>query len=122
MSKFSQTLGRRRKREAKTIKLMIELYCRKHHPEHKGLCDNCTALYNYAMRRLSQCLFEERKPTCAKCPVHCYAKTQRISIRAVMRYSGWRILFSHPCLAIAHLRDGLRGIPSLNKINDNQHK
>ena len=113
---------RRRAREAKTVTLMIGLYCRSHHPAHEGLCDDCAALWRYAMHRLSKCVFEDRKPTCAKCPVHCYAKAPRTRIRAVMRYAGWRMLFSHPCLATAHLWDGLRRTPLLQETTYKRYK
>ena len=35
--------------------------------------------------------------------VHCYQPQMREQIRQVMRYSGPRILFHHPVMAIRHL-------------------
>lgn len=98
----------RREREAKTVTFMITLYCRRHHSTRDALCDECAQLLQYSMRRLSRCVFESKKPTCSKCPVHCYAATQRELIRTVMRYAGWRMLFRRPFLALAHVFDGFR--------------
>lgn len=44
-----------------------------------------------------------KKTTCKKCPVHCYSPDMREKIRAVMRYSGPRMIFLHPFAAIRHL-------------------
>ena len=95
-------------REAKTVRAMIRLYCRKQHHSSKVLCDDCQALEDYAMARLARCPFQEDKPTCLKCPVHCYKPEMREKIRVVMRYAGPRMLFRHPVLAVLHLLDGLR--------------
>jgi hypothetical protein len=62
----------------------------------------------YALNRLRHCPFQESKTTCGKCPVHCYSPRQQARIRVVMRYSGPKMLLSHPILAVLHLLDGLR--------------
>ena len=97
--------GSRRAREAKTLALMIDIYCRNTHHADKTPCDECAELLRYSMRRLSNCTFKEQKTTCSKCSVHCYAANQRNLIRAVMRHSGPRMILRHPILAIAHLYD-----------------
>ena len=97
----------RMRREARTVEIMIRRYCRDHHAS-ATLCDTCRQLLDYARKRLSHCPFQEQKPTCGKCPVHCYAPAKREQIRAVMRHAGPRLLRSHPLLAILHLLDGLR--------------
>jgi len=84
---------------------MIEVYCRGHHG--RPLCDHCTALLQYALCRLDRCPFGEAKPTCAKCPVHCYRPAMREQIRAVMRYAGPRMMYRHPWLAVRHWFDRL---------------
>jgi hypothetical protein len=63
------------------------------------------------MQRLEKCPFEEGKTTCARCPVHCYKPEMREKIRAVMRYSGPRMLYRHPMLTIFHIIDGRRKAP-----------
>jgi hypothetical protein len=76
------------------------------------LCPNCRALLDYAYERLKKCPFQGDKPTCAKCPIHCYRLAEREQIRAVMRYAGPRMLLHRPWLAIHHLLDGLRRTPN----------
>ena len=96
---------RRVAREWKTVQAMIGIYCRKLHGARKGLCAECESLRLYAERRLAKCPFAEEKPTCVKCPVHCYEADMRERVRQVMRFSGPRMLLRHPVLALLHLRD-----------------
>ena len=103
-----QLSSRRLQREAHTVAAMIRRYCRDRHHTTDGLCPECAELLAYARHRLARCPFQERKTTCGKCPVHCYAPAMRERIREVMRYAGPRMLFSHPLLALMHLLDGLR--------------
>ena len=101
----------RMKRESKTIQAMIRLYCRDHHGSGNALCPECKELRDYALIRLDRCPFREKKPTCAKCPVHCYKPDMREKVRTVMRYAGPRMLRRHPILAVLHLIDGYRKTP-----------
>lgn len=104
----------RLKREHVTIEKMAELFCHRLHGSPKGLlCAECTTLTTYAFERLRRCPFQERKPTCANCLVHCYKADMREKVRQMMRYAGPRMLLSHPGLAVAHLADGLRKPPVL---------
>ena len=96
--------NRRLSREWKTVKAMIDIYCRDHHGD--GPCRECEQLISYVNLRLDRCRFGEDKPTCAKCPVHCYQKSRRDQIKAVMRYAGPKMLWEHPWLSIMHLIDG----------------
>lgn len=97
-------------RESKTVGVMIELYCRRHH-ETDAPCRQCSELLSYARERLDKCPFQEGKTTCAKCPVHCFQPAMRDKIRAVMRYSGPRMLRRHPVLAVRHFMDRAREKP-----------
>jgi hypothetical protein len=99
-------------RESRTVAVMIGDHCRAHH-DGGGLCPECAALRGYALDRLHLCPFGEGKTTCAKCPVHCYRPEMRERIRAVMRYSGPRMLLRHPLMAVRHLIDALRKKPVL---------
>lgn len=72
------------------------------------LCPQCQALLDYAHKRLERCRFGEDKPSCTRCPVHCYKPAMREQIRQVMRYSGPRMLLHNPIMAIRHLWDFLR--------------
>jgi hypothetical protein len=71
---------------------MIELYCRRHHQAKGSLCDECRELLAYAMQRIEKCPFQADKPTCAKCPIHCYRPAMREKVRQVMRYAGPRMM------------------------------
>lgn len=44
----------------------------------------------------------EHKTFCSRCPVHCYREQMREKIRAVMRFSGPRMLFHHPLAVVRH--------------------
>ncbi len=92
-----------RKKEGEVARLMIELYCKKKHKHKKELCPYCQALADYVEVRLEKCPQGENKPFCANCQIHCYRKDMREHIRQVMRYSGPRMIFHHPILAINHL-------------------
>lgn len=90
---------------------MIRLYCDNNH-KSTGLCSDCTALVDYSRQRLQKCPYGEGKTTCAKCPVHCYKPEMREKIRAVMRYSGPRMIYRHPFMTVFHLIDGARKEPA----------
>jgi hypothetical protein len=102
--------SRRLEREWQTIERMIGIYCRDHH-QHGDLCTECQSLLDYATVRLDRCQFGAEKPTCAKCPVHCYQKARREQVRVVMRYAGPRMLWEYPLLSLRHWLDGLRSAP-----------
>jgi hypothetical protein len=89
--------------EKKTIGKMIEIYCREKHFSKKGICNECSELYEYAIARLTRCPFGEEKPVCSECKVHCYKPEMRERVKSVMRFSGPRMIFSHPILAIRHI-------------------
>ena len=97
-------------REKKTVAAMIKLYCRNNHGSKEGLCAECEELLNYAHKRLGSCKFGEDKPTCAKCTVHCYKPDMRERIVRVMRYSGPKMIYTHPVIALRHLLDGQKKV------------
>ena len=90
--------------EKRTVGVMISMYCSSHHnTDDSNLCQVCTSLLDYATTRIDSCTFGTDKPSCEKCPVHCYKKEPREDIKKIMRYSGPRMLFRHPILTIKHL-------------------
>ena len=95
-------------REKQTIRAMVTIYCRSHHGTAGELCPECRELLDYASGRLDHCFFGAEKPTCARCPVHCYKPAMRARAQAVMRYAGPRMLCRHPLLALLHWLDGRR--------------
>ena len=108
-------------RELKTVQAMIRIYCRDHHRDSNGLCDNCRELADYAEKRLTGCPFQEHKTTCGKCTVHCYRPAKRKQIIEVMRYSGPKMIFHHPFLACAHLLDERRRTRQKKLIDPNNN-
>ena len=93
----------KREREKETVSQMIAIYCKKNHGTKGVLCPECTELEAYARQRSDKCPFMETKTFCYNCKVHCYQPEMREKIRAVMRFSGPRMLFVHPVMAIRHV-------------------
>ena len=90
-------------REKETVQKMIHLYCEKKHKTTGGqLCPECQTLLNYSNKRLEHCQFQEDKPTCRKCTVHCYSPKMRVQIKQVMRFSGPRIVLGAPIIWLRH--------------------
>jgi hypothetical protein len=111
---MNQTPHRRIQREQRTIAAMLAIYCCDHrHTASAGLCGECGALLGYARRRLDLCPFQEAKPACNSCEVHCYSVAMRERVTAVMRYAGPRMLLRHPELSLFHLLDTWRRVPRL---------
>ena len=99
---------KRIKIEKKTVEKMITLYCRKNHKGTKEtLCTECLNLHNYSQARLDKCTFQDDKPNCKDCTIHCYKPDMREKIRAVMRFSGPRMIFRNPILSFLHAIDGI---------------
>lgn len=98
-------------REFLTMRHMVELWCHDHHreaPSHP--CASCAEFLAYAECRLAKCPYGQQKPTCSNCPIHCYKKAPREFAKAVMRYSGPRMMTRHPLLALLHVLDGRRKV------------
>ncbi len=92
--------------EIKTIKVMVNLFCRDH---HRGLtpCEQCLELLEYTVERVKQCPLQEQRTTCGQCHVHCFKPSMQKKIKEVMRYAGPRMLKAHPVLAAKHILKGL---------------
>ena len=88
--------------EKRTVRHMIELWCRAKHGGNT-LCEECQTLLDYSLARLEHCRFGEKKTKCHKCAVHCYRPEMRARIREVMRYSGPRMILYHPLEALRYL-------------------
>ncbi len=106
-----EVLTGRLKSEHKTLVSMTSIYCKDHHENKTGdLCENCAQLMSYSEERLAKCPYGQTKPTCAKCPIHCYKKEKREHVREVMRYAGPRMPLRHPWRALIHVFDKLRQV------------
>lgn len=97
--------------EKKLIPVMILKYCKGNHKAKrkeegvlkKGLCSECAKLNEYALFRLEKCPFKKKKGFCSFCKIHCYIPEYKAKIKDVMKYSGLRMLFSHPIFSISHV-------------------
>ncbi len=97
----------KKEKDIKILSNFIDIYCRENHGQngrepfpliderlHKILgkkklllCDDCGKLLNHGIAKLILCPYDP-KPTCRKCPTHCYAPGYREKVRKVMRFSG----------------------------------
>ena len=93
------------KLEKEAMHKMLRIYCKSKHKQQNGLCGNCMALLAEVHRRLEHCQFGYKKPACGSCKINCYRGEKFKEVAAIMRYSGPRMLFYHPILAIQHLID-----------------
>lgn len=108
----SPAVAARRAREKRTISQMVALYCAGNHDAaarvkvaHCGepVCEKCVKVDAYAVGRTELCRNMASKTSCEQCGNHCYRPAQREEIRAIMRYSGPRMLTKHPIAAVRHL-------------------
>ena len=59
-------------------------------------------LKDYCAKRIEKCPRMAEKTFCSACPIHCYRNKEREQIKDVMKYSGPRMVFSHPVLVMKH--------------------
>ncbi|MDE6551244.1 MAG: nitrous oxide-stimulated promoter family protein [Clostridia bacterium] len=98
-------------KEKKLIPVMIKKYCRGRHKQERkaqgvkggDTCAECRELTEYALFRLEQCPFKVNKKFCSFCRIHCYKPDMREKIKAVMKYSGPRMIATHPIFALSHV-------------------
>ena len=102
-------------REKKTIEAMLRIYCRLHHGSRGTLCASCSEMLSYARQRLDSCPFQEEKPACNRCQVHCYSRSKQEQVKRTMRAAGPRMLHRHPILSIFHFLDKFCKPPTLKK-------
>lgn len=103
----------RLRREWRTMQVMVDIYCAGQGHGHGldgGRCADCQGFLDYAERRLEKCPYGPAKPTCAKCPIHCYKPQPRELAREIMRYAGPRMMLRHPWLSLTHLADKVRHV------------
>lgn len=104
---MAKDIRAKREREKAVVSEMIALYCRKRHGAGGGLCPECASLADYARERSDKCPFMETKTFCSNCGTHCYKEEMRGKIRAVMRFSGPRMILHHPVMALGHVAERL---------------
>jgi len=114
-------VDRKMKRELRTLSRFIQIYCSDLHADQLRqtvgmrtmdveevcgrevvLCPSCSRLLQHAFTKRMNCIMDP-KPMCKKCPEHCYAPDYRQQIRAVMRYSGKKMLLHGRIDYLLHL-------------------
>ena len=97
-------IGAKRQNEKMVVSLMIRLYCKGNHGTKRGeICDECKELTDYSIARVERCPHMGTKSFCTNCKTRCFKPEMRERLRTVMRWSGPRMLFSHPVMAVRHL-------------------
>jgi len=104
--------GKQLEREIKTGRIMIAMYCRRHHGGRE-ICEDCRKLADYAAQRVRRCPFGANKPACGKCKIHCFKPQMGLQMRNVMRFAGPKMMSRHPILAIRHLLVQRKPAPDL---------
>ncbi|MCX5774676.1 MAG: nitrous oxide-stimulated promoter family protein [Fusobacteria bacterium] len=100
-------LDRRLNREIKTLKIMVEMYCKKVHNDVKPFCEKCQESLDYVISRVENCPKKSYRGICKGCKIHCYKDVYREEIKKIMRFSGPRLIMKHPILALLHILDGV---------------
>lgn len=88
--------------EIRIVAKMIRLYCTKNHGTEE-LCPECETLRAETESCLTRCTYGESKPICKKCPIKCWSGDKREQIKRVMQFSGPRMIFHDPIVALVHL-------------------
>ncbi|WP_243373714.1 nitrous oxide-stimulated promoter family protein [Geotalea sp. SG265] len=101
----------KQKKDLKVLVTFVDIYCRARHGEKRNgpgltplpaepglifkkdihLCGECASLVAHALDKRRRCPLDP-KPSCKKCPIHCYSKEYRARIREVMAFSGRRMI------------------------------
>jgi Nitrous oxide-stimulated promoter len=100
-----EAITKHQKKDIRLIGAFVEVYCDGKHgaverslfslPAGLGerrLCSECADFMTYAINKRMKCPLEAEKPTCKRCRIHCYAKTQRERVREIMAYSGRKLM------------------------------
>ncbi len=93
----------KQEKEKTLVTNMIIMYCKGNRHGSNAPCSECTELIDYANDRTDNCPVMETKTFCSKCTVHCYNPEMREKIKTVMRYSGPRLLFHNPVMAVKYV-------------------
>ena len=108
-------------KEKELIPVMIRKYCNGNHETKNGdICRECKELTDYALLRLEKCPFKKDKHFCSFCQIHCYKPEYRDKIKAVMKYSGPRMMTCNPIFAMSHVVQMLKYKKQMKKQNSNQ--
>lgn len=96
-------------KERMLFERMAKLYCKgQRHNSQGTLCTPCADMVSYAMERMAHCPHGTTKPFCSHCAIHCFRPEFRIQVKAMMRYSGPRMLLHAPKAALQHFFETLQ--------------
>jgi len=102
-------------REKKMVEAMVKIFCKNHHNTNDSLCSECFEIRDYALKRLENCPYQDKKPVCGKCGLTCYNKKFRDKTEKMFIYSGPRMFFQHPILGIQHICDSFKNKDQVKK-------
>jgi len=102
-------------REIKMVEAMVEIYCEDHHNTNASLCPDCIVIRDYALKRLENCPYQEKKPVYGKCGLNCYSKKFRDKAEKLFMYSGPRMFLHHPIFGIQHICDSFKNNSEIKK-------
>lgn len=89
--------------EKALFEIMTKIHCKgQHHKTHSILCTSCQEMVVYAWDRIDHCPHGAKKPFCSKCTIHCFQPLFRERVKTMMRYSGPRMIFYAPKVALQH--------------------
>ena len=109
MANLLERLSAKKRKDVKVLAGFVRIYCRAQHAgaprklfeikdarlqaelNYLELCGDCARLLEHGAAKLSLCPYEP-KPSCRKCPTHCYAPGYREQVKKVMRFSGTYLL------------------------------
>ncbi len=112
--------ARRLQRDVAILAKFVGVYCKHRHREAgkaplrfggracpwtfdwPPLCGPCRKLLAHGVVKRLRCPYDP-KPSCRKCPAHCYAPKYRAAMREVMRFSGRRLVLSGRLDYLLHL-------------------
>jgi Nitrous oxide-stimulated promoter len=60
-------------------------------PKEVCLCAKCRALVEYALLKRRTCPLDP-KPSCKHCPIHCYGREHRETMKHIMAFSGRKMI------------------------------
>lgn len=88
----------------KVLSAMFAIYIKKHKKEKEEV----NSLKAYAFQRIDKCPNVNDGIYCSSCKIHCFSDDKRKEIKKVMKYSGPRMIFYHPLMALDHMLSGFR--------------
>ncbi|MBU5312099.1 nitrous oxide-stimulated promoter family protein [Tissierella carlieri] len=98
-----EKIGNKKEFEKNIVRKMIYIYCKKKHNSENELCSECEDLILYSYSRVDNCPHTQSKTFCSFCDTSCYREDYKEKIKAVMRFSGPRMLYHNPIITIKHL-------------------